>query len=178
MNDLKIFIDAGQDGSAELSGRHRPCAYVALKTDGKTAVAYCGMGNLRDMNAVSAEALVATLTDIYADLGGSSDPVPDIEIISASPGFWKRLDLTQEAELLNPKRAQGLDQHDCWKKLATLNAILGLARPRKPASPGEEDMLKRVNQRRKELAKRSVAEVSHDASGITAAWPEDWELDS
>lgn len=178
MNDLKIFIDAGQDSSAELSGRHRPCAYVALKTDGKTTMAHCGMGHLRDMNAVSAEALVASLTHIYADLGGSSDLVPAIEIISGSPGFWKRLDLTQEAEVLNPKRAQGLDQHDCWKKLATLNAVLGLAPPRKPASPSEEDMLKRVKQLRKELAKKAVARVPHDASGITEAWHEDWELGS
>ncbi|MBY2984861.1 hypothetical protein [Rhizobium leguminosarum] len=174
MTDLKIYLDAGQDSSAELSGLHRPCAYVALTANGKIEMHYLGVGNLRDMNAASAEALLAALTDIYADLD-SSDLPPVIEIICASPGFWKRLDLTHQAETLNPKRAQGLDQHDCWKKLATLAAVFDLAPPRKPSSPSEEDQLKRVTQRRKELAKEATRKVPRDASGITESWREDGE---
>ncbi|MGO4199075.1 hypothetical protein AB4Z13_27320 [Rhizobium sp. YAF28] len=176
MSDLKIFISAGADDSAELTGDHRPCAYVAFRTDGNSESRFCGQGHLLDMNAAMAEGLLAALTDFFPiDPTSDFGLLPDIEIICPGPGFWKRVIQTCEAETSNPHRARGLDQHDCWKKLAVLAATLELAAPRKPSSPSERGILNRVTEQRKKLAKEAIGKVPRDASGISVSWREDME---
>jgi hypothetical protein len=175
MIELKIFISAGADESAKLTGDHRPCAYVAVRTDGKTEARFYGEGHLLDMNAALAEGIVAALADIFP-INLESVELPDIEIICSGPGFWKRVVQTCQAETSNPNRAKALDQHDCWKALATLAAIFGLPAPRKPVSPLERETLNRVTEERKAVAKEAIGRVPRDAAGITNSWRKDVEL--
>jgi hypothetical protein len=161
LTEIKLFIDAGQDSSAKMIGKHRACAYFVLRVDengGRRG--YWGIGNFKDTQAAFAEGILAA--------SGVQDPddFPIFAIVAESPGFWQRVAQTLEKEINEPRKAEKADQRETWKKLTGGAALLNLSDPRKPISPSEERELKAAKELRLFYAKKAVTEVPTDHSGL------------
>ncbi|MBX4972628.1 hypothetical protein HJB56_26270 [Rhizobium lentis] len=164
MEEVRLYIAAGEAEKPSRIDGCRRCSFVVLMQRGDELRAFWGLARIRDTTALFAFAINAALTRCLPD-DFDVGPWPTVTVIVKSPDFWERIDQASHREAYKPKKTA--DQREAWKSAAALRGMFEIRPARGPETAEDDRLLSKATVLQRDYVQRALLAVPTDFIGLS-----------